>query len=68
MASRYQLFLVPKIQVNADGLLGATNGVSCGSIEHKMGIHASATCVINLDDAKGFLVGELNKGMERCSS
>lgn len=58
------LFLVPKIQVNADGSLGQPNGVSCGSIEHKMGINASATCVINLDQAKGFLVGRLNKGME----
>ncbi|AKH19335.1 acyl-CoA dehydrogenase C-terminal domain-containing protein [Sedimenticola thiotaurini] len=58
------LFLVPKIQVNGDGELGQPNGVSCGSIEHKMGINASATCVMNFDDAQGFLVGKLNKGME----
>lgn len=57
------LFLVPKFQVNDDGTLGDFNQVSCGSIEHKMGIHASATCVINFDGAKGFLVGELNKGL-----
>lgn len=57
------LFLVPKIKVDEDGSLGETNGVSCGSIEHKMGIHASSTCVINFDDAEGYLVGELNKGM-----
>ncbi len=58
------LFLVPKISVNSDGSLGDLNGVTCGSIEHKMGINASSTCVMNFDDAKGFLVGELNKGME----
>ena len=57
------LFLVPKFNVNDDGSLGERNGVSCGSIEHKMGIHASATCVMNFDGAKGFLVGELNKGL-----
>ncbi len=57
------LFLVPKISVNDDGSLGEANGVSCGSIEHKMGIHASATCVMNFDDAEGYLVGELNKGL-----
>jgi len=58
------LFLVPKIRVNAAGELGQPNGVSCGSIEHKMGINASSTCVMNFDDAQGFLVGKLNKGME----
>jgi len=58
------LFLVPKISVNDDGALGDANGVTCGSIEHKMGIKASSTCVINFDDAKGYLVGKLNKGME----
>ncbi len=58
------LFIVPKISVTKDGSLGEANGVSCGSIEHKMGIHASATCVMNFDNAKGFLVGNLNKGME----
>lgn len=57
------LFIVPKIQVNADGSLGEGNNVSCGSIEHKMGIHGSATCVINFDGAKGYLVGEVNKGL-----
>lgn len=57
------LFLVPKFHVNDDGTLGERNGVSCGSIEHKMGIHASATCVLNFDDAKGYLVGEVNKGL-----
>lgn len=57
------LFLVPKYKVNNDGSLGERNGVHCGSVEHKMGIHASATCVINFDDAEGYLVGELNKGL-----
>ncbi len=57
------LFLVPKINVNDDGSLGEANNVSCGSIEHKMGIKASATCVMNFDGAKGYLVGELNKGL-----
>lgn len=57
------LFLVPKVLVNADGSLGAANAVSCGSIEHKMGIKASATCVINFDNARGWLVGEANKGL-----
>lgn len=57
------LFLVPKFNVNDDETLGDRNGVSCGSIEHKMGIHASATCVMNFDSAKGYLIGELNKGL-----
>lgn len=57
------LFLVPKINVNEDETLGEPNNVSCGSIEHKMGIHASATCVMNFDESQGFLVGELNKGL-----
>ena len=57
------LFLVPKVSVAGDGSLGPANGVACGSIEHKMGIHGSSTCVINFDDATGFLVGDLNKGM-----
>lgn len=57
------LFLVPKFLVNDDETLGEFNNVTCGSIEHKMGIHASATCVMNFDDAKGYLVGELNKGL-----
>ena len=57
------LFVVPKMIVKADGSIGAQNGVSCGSIEHKMGIHANSTCVINFDSAVGTLVGEENKGM-----
>jgi alkylation response protein AidB-like acyl-CoA dehydrogenase len=57
------LFLVPKILVRGDGSLGPRNGVACGSIEHKMGIKASATCVINFDDAAGWLLGEPHKGM-----
>ncbi|CCG09436.1 acyl-CoA dehydrogenase C-terminal domain-containing protein [Pararhodospirillum photometricum] len=57
------LFLVPKFIPNPDGSLGARNGVSCGAIEHKMGIKASATCVMNFDDAQGWLVGEPHKGM-----
>ncbi|MBC7579027.1 MAG: acyl-CoA dehydrogenase C-terminal domain-containing protein [Tardiphaga sp.] len=58
------LFVVPKILVNADGSLGARNGVACGSIEHKMGIHGNATCVMNYDSATGWLIGEENKGMQ----
>ena len=57
------LFVVPKFLVNADGTPGARNGVSCGSIEHKMGIHGNATCVMNYDSATGWLVGEENKGL-----
>ncbi|MBD8191471.1 acyl-CoA dehydrogenase C-terminal domain-containing protein [Pseudomonas fluorescens] len=57
------LFLVPKFMVNTDGSLGARNLVSCGSIEHKMGIQASATCVMNFDEAVGYLVGEPNRGL-----
>ncbi|SDS10455.1 acyl-CoA dehydrogenase C-terminal domain-containing protein [Pseudomonas oryzae] len=57
------LFLVPKVLVNADGSLGERNAVACGSIEHKMGIKASATCVMNFDGATGYLVGEVNKGL-----
>lgn len=57
------LFVVPKRLVNADGTLGAGNGVSCGSIEHKMGIHGNSTCVMNYDNATGWLVGEENKGL-----
>ena len=57
------LFIVPKFHVNADGSLGERNAVSCGSIEHKMGIKASATCVMNFDGAKGFMVGAENTGL-----
>jgi alkylation response protein AidB-like acyl-CoA dehydrogenase len=58
------LFVVPKFLVNADGSVGARNGVTCGSIEHKMGIHGNSTCVMNYDNATGWLVGEENKGMQ----
>ncbi|MGY2439127.1 acyl-CoA dehydrogenase C-terminal domain-containing protein [Pseudomonas sp. SDO52101_S400] len=57
------LFIVPKFLPDTVGEAGERNGVSCGSIEHKMGIKASATCVLNFDDAKGFLIGEPNKGL-----
>ncbi|WP_425049389.1 acyl-CoA dehydrogenase C-terminal domain-containing protein [Psychromarinibacter sp. S121] len=57
------LFIVPKFIVNDDGSLGDRNAVSCGGLEEKMGIHGNATCVMNYDGAKGFLVGELHKGM-----
>ena len=57
------LFVVPKFLVNEDGSLGTRNGVSCGSIEHKMGIHGNSTCVLNYDGAKGWLVGEPEKGL-----
>ncbi|HDS1747129.1 MULTISPECIES: acyl-CoA dehydrogenase C-terminal domain-containing protein [Pseudomonas] len=57
------LFLVPKFLVNDDGSLGARNPATCGSIEHKMGIQASATCVMNFDEAVGYIVGEPNKGL-----
>jgi alkylation response protein AidB-like acyl-CoA dehydrogenase len=57
------LFLVPKFLLKADGSVGERNKVACGSIEHKMGIKASATCVINFDGATGWLVGKPNKGM-----
>ncbi|MEX6502900.1 acyl-CoA dehydrogenase C-terminal domain-containing protein [Pseudomonas zhanjiangensis] len=57
------LFIVPKFLPGADGSVGDRNAVSCGSIEHKMGIKASATCVINFDSATGYLIGEANKGL-----
>lgn len=57
------LFVVPKFLVNADGSLGDRNTLSCGSIEHKMGIHGNSTCVMNYDGAKGWMVGEENKGL-----
>ncbi len=58
------LFVVPKVKLKADGSVsGEPNGVSCGSIEHKMGIHGNSTCVLNFDNAVGTLVGEENKGM-----
>ncbi|MCB1523600.1 MAG: acyl-CoA dehydrogenase C-terminal domain-containing protein [Rhodoblastus sp.] len=57
------LFIVPKIEASEDGALGARNAVSCGSLEHKMGIHGNATCVMNYDGAKGWLLGQENKGL-----
>jgi alkylation response protein AidB-like acyl-CoA dehydrogenase len=57
------LFLVPKVMVNDDGSLGERNSLSCGSIEHKMGIKASATCVMNFDGATGWIVDAPNKGL-----
>jgi acyl-CoA dehydrogenase len=57
------LFIVPKFLPDATGNPGARNPVSCGSIEHKMGIHANSTCVMNYDGAKGWLVGEANRGL-----
>ncbi|MGM0694965.1 MAG: acyl-CoA dehydrogenase C-terminal domain-containing protein [Pseudomonadota bacterium] len=57
------LFVVPKFLPDADGNPGERNGVVCGSLEHKMGIHGNATCVMNFDAAKGFLVGAPNKGL-----
>ena len=57
------LFVVPKFLVKEDGTPGERNGVMCGSIEHKMGIHGNSTCVLNYDGATGWLVGEENKGL-----
>ena len=58
------LFVVPKYRVGDDQSIGERNGVSCGAIEEKMGIHANATCVLNYDDAVGHLIGEENKGLK----
>ncbi len=57
------LFIVPKFIVNDDGTLGARNGVACGMLEEKMGIHGNSTCVMNYDEAEGYLVGEEHKGL-----
>ena len=57
------LFIVPKFLPNEDGSLGARNALSCGHVEDKMGIHGNATCVMNYDGARGWLLGELHKGM-----
>jgi len=57
------LFLVPKFLVNEDGSLAARNGMSCGAVEHKMGIHGCPTCVMHLDSATGWLVGEPHQGL-----
>lgn len=58
------LFIVPKYNVNDDGSVGEHNNVTCGSLEHKMGIHGNATAAINFDGAKGFLIGPLNGGLK----
>lgn len=58
------LFIVPKVLVNEDNSLGENNNVVCGSIEHKMGIKASATCVMNFDGATGYLIGPENRGLQ----
>ncbi len=57
------LFIVPKFMVEDDGSLGARNGVVCGSIEEKMGIHGNSTCLLNYDGATGYLIGEREKGL-----
>jgi alkylation response protein AidB-like acyl-CoA dehydrogenase len=57
------LFIVPKFHVEADGSAGGRNSVSCGAIEHKMGIHGNSTCVMNYDEATGYLIGAENKGL-----
>ena len=57
------LFVVPKFKVGRDGAMGGRNAVRCGSIEHKMGLHGSATCVMNFDEAEGWLLGPPNKGL-----
>lgn len=57
------LFIVPKFMVGEDGSLGSRNGVTCGALEEKMGIHGNSTCVMNYDDAVGYLIGAENKGL-----
>lgn len=57
------LFIVPKFIPNGEGSVGEQNAVHCGSLEHKMGIHGNATCVLNFDGAKGYMLGEANKGL-----
>ncbi|MCZ8164834.1 acyl-CoA dehydrogenase C-terminal domain-containing protein [Silanimonas sp.] len=57
------LFIVPKMKVARDGTVGERNAARCGSIEHKMGIHGSVTCVMNFDGAEGYLIGQPNKGL-----
>ena len=59
------LFLVPKFILNEDGSIGPRNGVSTGSVEHKMGIKGSATCVLNFDEATGYIIGPKNKGLNQ---
>lgn len=57
------LFVVPKFKIGSDGAMGERNALRCGALEHKMGIHGSATCVMNFDGAQGWLVGEPHKGL-----
>jgi alkylation response protein AidB-like acyl-CoA dehydrogenase len=57
------LFVVPKFKVGRDGAMGERNALRCGAVEHKMGIHGSATCVMNFDGAQGWLVGQPHKGL-----
>ena len=57
------LFIVPKLKVGRDGMMGERNALRCGSIEHKMGIHGSSTCVMHFDGAQGWLIGQPNKGL-----
>ena len=57
------LFIVPKFNLNEQGEIGERNGVTCSAIEHKMGIHGNATCVLNFDQAKGYLIGPENRGL-----
>jgi alkylation response protein AidB-like acyl-CoA dehydrogenase len=57
------LFIVPKLMVGEDGALGSRNGVTCGALEEKMGIHGNSTCVMNYDEATGYLIGAENKGL-----
>ena len=63
-AKGISLFVVPKFKVDRDGTVGERNAVRCGAIEHKMGIHGSATCVMNFDGAEGYLVGQPHKGLQ----
>ncbi len=58
------LFIVPRNSINEDGSSGENNGVSCGALEEKMGIHSNSTCVLNYDEATGYLLGEKDKGMK----
>ena len=58
------LFIVPKYLCNEDGSIGERNGVTCGALEHKMGIHGNATCLMNFDGATGYLIGEPDKGLQ----
>jgi len=63
-AKGISLFVVPKFKVARDGTVGERNAVRCGAIEHKMGIHGSATCVMNFDGAEGYLVGQPHRGLQ----